>query len=1138
MQIIVLGMHRSGTSAVARLIAMMGAEIGPAHLIGAPAIDNEKGFWERVDVSRLNETVLTALDCAWDDVATFSPQHLERPELAEMRRQAASIIYQLDARRPWVLKDPRLCLTLPFWRPLLEVPVCVLPYRPPLEIAKSLRARNGSSIEHGIAIWERYTLAALESSQGIPRLGISYTDLIQEPVAAVQRLFDRLYATDVTGLRMPSKREILAFIDGQLRHQRAAEEEAADLLNPSQRRLAAALEEGSALDWKDIPELSAEAAERLLEHRQTLRASAGRGAAGTFNSFGEADETAQPLRRVGGVPAAVGRPAPDGAQDDADGWNKAAAVTRDEIADLTTQLRAAATAQAARTEEAAAETLAREDLQKRLAAVQEETRKLASRVAEIEQSERLATLQAQLQQSKADHRNKDEQIAFLSGELRLLTSWIEEIDRNLTATLLSWRWRAGHRAVSIVERLLSRPRPVLAADHLQNLLGHFKDWNRKSRAHDADARRNRTPATALAAMPPSEETPACRQEPLASYDLICFANIDWDARYQRPQQIAAQFARHGHRVFYVVASRSLPADDPQGFRATVVADGIYEVRLAADAVPDRYSRVLDAASTQSFSASLAKLREAFNIVDAVSNVHLAFWTPLARRLRELWDWRILYDCMDEWEDFPNIGKPLLAAERELVANSDVVAVTAALLEKKWQSETSRCVLIRNGVDFPFFRLHSKPSNILGDLDHPIIGFYGAIAEWVDLGLIAAVARARPEWQFVLLGDIFVTDLEGLDELPNVHLLGRRPYTDMPYYLYHFDVCLIPFRLNQVTHAVDPVKFYEYVSAGKPVVSVPLEELEIYRDYLYFGTTAADFVAQIAIALQDVDPARRQQRIELARANDWQDRYQSMAKAITEAHPRVSIVIVTYKNVELSQLCLESLLRNTTHPNYEIIVVDNDSRDGTANYLQYLQERHDNIRVIINHENRGFAAANNQGLAIATGDVLVLLNNDTVTPRGWLAPLLKHLQDGRIGLVGPVTNFVGNEAKIEVPYKTIEEMEHFAVDYMRGHTGETFDIGMLAMFCVAMTRDVFEEIGQLDETFGIGMFEDDDYSNRIKAQGYRVVCAKDSFVHHFGQAAFKKLIETGEYHEIWKTNQTYYEQKWGKWKNHSNHASTV
>jgi len=123
-------------------------------------------------------------------------------------------------------------------------------------------------------------------------------------------------------------------------------------------------------------------------------------------------------------------------------------------------------------------------------------------------------------------------------------------------------------------------------------------------------------------------------------------------------------------------------------------------------------------------------------------------------------------------------------------------------------------------------------------------------------------------------------------------------------------------------------------------------------------------------------------------------------------------VVTYNNLSLTRLCLESIIRNTDYPNYEVIVVDNDSSDKTPEYLRQMAAQHSQIRILLNTENRGFASANNQGLELSDGERLVLLNNDTVVPPGWLTRLLRHLDDPGIGLVGPVTNFTGNEAKVE------------------------------------------------------------------------------------------------------------------------------
>jgi GT2 family glycosyltransferase len=246
----------------------------------------------------------------------------------------------------------------------------------------------------------------------------------------------------------------------------------------------------------------------------------------------------------------------------------------------------------------------------------------------------------------------------------------------------------------------------------------------------------------------------------------------------------------------------------------------------------------------------------------------------------------------------------------------------------------------------------------------------------------------------------------------------------------------------------------------------------------------------------------------------------------EAFPLASVVIVTYNRRDLNRICLESLLARTEWPRFEIVVVDNGSSDGTPELLADLAGRHAALRVVALAENRGFPHGCNRGVAESRGDVLVLLNNDTVVPRGWLTALHRRLAtDPELGLVGPVTNAIANEARIDVGYRTLDEMPAWAASWVRDHDGETFDIPMLAFFCVAMRRETWEAVGSLDERFGLGLFEDGDYNRRVRAAGRTIRCARDAFVHHWQNASFRRLGRDA-YFALYEENRRKFEAKWG------------
>ncbi|HTR02431.1 MAG TPA: glycosyltransferase [Thermoanaerobaculia bacterium] len=627
-------------------------------------------------------------------------------------------------------------------------------------------------------------------------------------------------------------------------------------------------------------------------------------------------------------------------------------------------------------------------------------------------------------------------------------------------------------------------------------------------------------------------TAAIPMEPAGRYDTIVFSIIDWDFRFQRPQQLATQFGRHGHRVFYLSTSKFLNPKGPAWDLARQ-AENVAELRLRSRRGLDVYGGRLDAADVDGLVASFEALARDLAIGDAVCLVQIPFWAPLAFALKRRLGWKVVYDCMDEWTNFPGFGESVLSLEESLVRAADATIVSADRLEQKWRAAAPRLILARNAMDAEHYRSRFGPNDLLAGARHPIIGYYGALASWVDAPLLAKIAARYPNGTLVLAGGRFDVDLSTIEKLPNVRLLGQRPYDEMPKLLWDFDACMIPFLVNDITEATNPVKFYEYLWGGKPVVAPALTELLPYAGISYLAHGHDEFLAQLDRALAEApDDPRRAERRRVAEENDWAHRYATIAGALDAAFPVVSVVVVTYGGLELTRACLASLLERETWPRLDVVVVDNASTDGTPEYLAEVARRDPRVRVIANRENRGFAAANNQGIALSAGEIVVLLNNDTVVPPGLMGRLAGHLQrDASIGLLCPTTNFCGNEARVEPDYADLADLPAYAARRAREHRGRVFDIGVAAMYCVAARRAVLDDVGPLDEAYGIGMFEDDDFAVRMRGKGHRVCCAEDAYVHHVGQGAFRKLSPEA-YDALWKKNQAYFEKKFAReWKAH-------
>jgi glycosyltransferase involved in cell wall biosynthesis len=364
-----------------------------------------------------------------------------------------------------------------------------------------------------------------------------------------------------------------------------------------------------------------------------------------------------------------------------------------------------------------------------------------------------------------------------------------------------------------------------------------------------------------------------------AFDVLILPVFDYEFRRQRPQHLAAEFARAGHRVFWISPSRRAI----QPYEARPLMENLWEIRLGS-AIPDPYSGELAETGAEQLCHCLAELYEDAGMTASCAILQLPFWRPLAIQIRSRFGTRLIYDCMDKWAAFPGFGESNRRQETALWKDADLLAVTAHSLGESARKAGVIPVVIPNAVDYSFV---SKPraSNILQEYKRPIIGYIGAIAEWFDYKLFHVVARIRPSYSFILVGGyglethVFGDQVRRLKSLPNVYLLGHKDYIDVPDYLAAFDVCIIPFVINEVTAATDPVKIYEYFSQGKPVVATPLPELQRFGPLVALAATAEEFASKLDEALANKEADATEQRIRFAQENTWQRRYEVFANLI-------------------------------------------------------------------------------------------------------------------------------------------------------------------------------------------------------------------------------------------------------------------
>jgi len=241
---------------------------------------------------------------------------------------------------------------------------------------------------------------------------------------------------------------------------------------------------------------------------------------------------------------------------------------------------------------------------------------------------------------------------------------------------------------------------------------------------------------------------------------------------------------------------------------------------------------------------------------------------------------LVYHCADDFAHVRGFPTSLPCLEADLCRQADLVITTSETLSQSRRQWNPHTHWIPNAADVEHFATPARPASELYGVPRPIVGFVGGLSEWLDLELVASLARRRPDWSFVLVGPIGI-DTTAVQACRNVRLIGPRPYAHLPSYLAAMDVALIPFKRNEVTYHADPIKAYEYLAAGVPVVATDLPALRRLNSVVRLTGPVDGFATEISVALSEGREARRAERQAEAARHTWSSRFDEFWNLLEE-----------------------------------------------------------------------------------------------------------------------------------------------------------------------------------------------------------------------------------------------------------------
>ncbi|SEF55629.1 Glycosyltransferase involved in cell wall bisynthesis [Caloramator fervidus] len=375
-------------------------------------------------------------------------------------------------------------------------------------------------------------------------------------------------------------------------------------------------------------------------------------------------------------------------------------------------------------------------------------------------------------------------------------------------------------------------------------------------------------------------------------DIICFSAVNWEPLMTRIQSLMLRIPKH-NRIFYIEPPSTLisPLKDSKRWEDYIkwlnnpikVIDNVYVFKLPP-ILPFYNKNIMVNKVNQYF---IAKYLNLLFKKYKVSKPILWIYNPFNVDILKYVDYScVIYDCVDKHSEFKGlINKEIVEGyEKKLCKLSNVVFATAEALYDNVKLYNDNTYLVPNGVDFDLFNSvdlmnYERPLE-LKNLKGKILGFIGAVKEWVDLELVYKVACKKHDWNFVFIGPLASLEIiSRLKSLNNVCFIEPKPQKDLPRYIKHFDVCLNLFKKSELTKNVSPLKFYEYLATGKPIISTDMPHIRKFSDLIYIVEDEEDFIKKCEDIFNGEDDIKKQKRIEIAKKASWDNRMNDILEYI-------------------------------------------------------------------------------------------------------------------------------------------------------------------------------------------------------------------------------------------------------------------